>query len=146
MRYSELIGKEIVDVSAGTRLGLVAGTDLVIDTLTGSLEALVVFRRSGWFSVHEITVPWHGVKKVGKDMIIVDISAAAEPLPSRSTVSQMPKRTRHFVPGVTADGDDSDEATATSLPVDTDEQEPDSESVESSTSKNKRVFLRRRES
>ena len=66
MRYSELIGKEIVDVSAGTRLGLVAGTDLVIDTLTGSLEALVVFRRSGWFSVHEITVPWHGVKKVGK--------------------------------------------------------------------------------
>ncbi|MGI6082010.1 MAG: YlmC/YmxH family sporulation protein [Limnochordia bacterium] len=142
MRYSELMGKEIVDVSAGTRLGLVAGTDLVIDTLTGSLEALVVFRRSGWFSVHEITVPWHGVKKVGKDMIIVDISAATEPLTSHSTVSEV-RRTRHFVPGVSVDPGDSDDSATASLSVDT--EEPDSTSVELATDKNRRHFWRRRE-
>lgn len=107
MRYSEMIGKEIVDISAGMRLGLVAGTDLVINTTTGCLEALVIFQRAGLFATHEITVPWEGVKKVGKDLIIVDVSAAVEQVAgrSRATGPQLPspKRTRHFVPGVSSD-------------------------------------------
>jgi YlmC/YmxH family sporulation protein len=140
MRYSEMAGKEIVDISAGMRLGLVAGTDLVIDTVTGSLEAIVIFQRTGLFATHEITVPWDGVKKVGKDLIIVDISAATEPMTGRSRVSRLhsPRRTLHFVPGVAADEDNSTEASFPS-----DGEDSYLASAESDIMEDKRSFRRR---
>lgn len=76
MRLSELSGKEIVDVKKAERLGILGQTDLEIDEKTGKIEALLIpslkwfgFKRQGG----EVRVPWKYIKKIGNDMIIIDI-------------------------------------------------------------------------
>ena len=76
MRLSELSGKEIVDVKKAERLGVLGQTDLEINEQTGQINALIIptlkwfgFRKQGT----EIRVPWKHIKKVGADMIIIDI-------------------------------------------------------------------------
>ncbi len=75
MRLSELSGKEIVDVKRAERLGVLGQTDLEIDEY-GQIQALIIpsvkwfgFRKNG----SEIRVPWRHIKKIGADMIIIDI-------------------------------------------------------------------------
>lgn len=74
MRFSELAGKEIVDVVNGERLGIVAQADLLIDKRSGKLEALVLPVRSSWFKKPdvEIEIPWAFVRKIGSEMVIVE--------------------------------------------------------------------------
>lgn len=78
VRYSDLAGKEIVDIDAGLRLGVVNDTDLVIDTEAGKVVAIVIPARGGWWSRRELEIPWHGIKKIGVDLIIVDLSTAVD--------------------------------------------------------------------
>jgi YlmC/YmxH family sporulation protein len=73
LRYSELIGKEIVDLSEGIRLGAVIGSDLIIDTERGTLEALVIYQRRGLLGSHEIKLAWSGIRSMGRDLILVDM-------------------------------------------------------------------------
>ena len=75
MRLSELSGKEIVDVKRAERLGVLGQTDLEISE-SGQIMALIIpsvkwfgFRKNG----DEIRVPWRHIKKIGTDMIIIDI-------------------------------------------------------------------------
>lgn len=75
MRYSGLTGKEIIDVEQGARLGVVNDTDLIIDTEAGTVTAIVVPYRTGSFGRGELVVPWRGIKKIGVDLIIVDLAA-----------------------------------------------------------------------
>ncbi|AGK53101.1 YlmC/YmxH family sporulation protein [Bacillus sp. 1NLA3E] len=76
MKLSELSGKEIVDVKRAERLGVLGQTDLEINEQTGQIEALLIpnlkwfgFRKQGT----EVRVPWRHIKKIGNDMIIIDI-------------------------------------------------------------------------
>jgi YlmC/YmxH family sporulation protein len=76
MRLSELSGKEIVDVKKAERLGVLGQTDLEINEQTGQINALIIpsvkwfgFKRQG----NDIRVPWSHIKKIGSDMIIIDI-------------------------------------------------------------------------
>jgi YlmC/YmxH family sporulation protein len=76
MRLSELSGKEIVDVKKAERLGVLGQTDLEINENTGQIQALLIpnvkwfgFKRQGT----EVRVPWSHIKKIGNDMIIIDI-------------------------------------------------------------------------
>lgn len=76
MRLSELSGKEIVDVKKAERLGVLGQTDLEIDENSGQIKALLIpslkwfgFKRQGG----EVRVPWRHIKKIGNDMIIIDI-------------------------------------------------------------------------
>lgn len=76
MRLSELSGKEIVDVKKAERLGVLGQTDLEIDESTGQIKALLIpslkwfgFKRQGG----EVRVPWRHIKKIGNDMIIIDV-------------------------------------------------------------------------
>ncbi|MBY0099254.1 YlmC/YmxH family sporulation protein [Mesobacillus maritimus] len=76
MRLSELGGKEIVDVKKAERLGVLGQTDLEIDERTGEIKALVI-PSVKWFGMKrqggELRVPWRQIKKIGTDMVIVDI-------------------------------------------------------------------------
>lgn len=81
MRLSELSGKEIVDVKKAERLGVLGQTDLEIDESSGQINALLIpslkwfgFRRQGG----EVRVPWRHIKKIGTDMIIIDIPEEEE--------------------------------------------------------------------
>ncbi|WP_174735057.1 YlmC/YmxH family sporulation protein [Mesobacillus harenae] len=76
MKLSELGGKEIVDAKRAERLGVLGQTDLEIDEQTGKVEALVI-PGVKWFGLRkqggDIRVPWQHVKKIGADMIIIDV-------------------------------------------------------------------------
>lgn len=78
MRYSDLAGKEIIDIDAGLRLGVVNDTDLVIDGEKGKVVAIVIPARGRWWHRRELEIPWHGIKKIGVDLIIVDLSTAVD--------------------------------------------------------------------
>jgi YlmC/YmxH family sporulation protein len=76
LRLSELSGKEIVDVKQAERLGVLGQTDLEINVSNGQIQALLIpslkwfgFRKQGG----EVRVPWRHIKKIGNDMIIIDI-------------------------------------------------------------------------
>ncbi|HHW11013.1 MAG TPA: YlmC/YmxH family sporulation protein [Firmicutes bacterium] len=78
MRYSDLIGKELIDVAEGTRLGLVSQSDLLIDVERGVVKAILLPRRGGLFSARELAIPWCAIRKIGIDFIIIDSSTATE--------------------------------------------------------------------
>ncbi|MCR4418951.1 MAG: YlmC/YmxH family sporulation protein [Clostridia bacterium] len=80
MKLSEFIGKEIVNVHDGTRLGVVGEADLLLDGETGAIEAIVVPGRGGlmglWPDRQPVVIPWTAVKKIGTELIIVDLGQA----------------------------------------------------------------------
>jgi YlmC/YmxH family sporulation protein len=76
MRLSELSGKEIVDMKRAERLGVLGQTDLEINEADGQITALII-PNMRWFGLkkqgNEIRVPWQQIKKIGSDMIILDV-------------------------------------------------------------------------
>ncbi|MDQ0217027.1 YlmC/YmxH family sporulation protein [Peribacillus cavernae] len=81
MRLSELSGKEIVDVKRAERLGVLGQTDLEINE-SGQITALII-PSVKWFGLkkngNEVRVPWNQIKKIGTDMIIIDITESQVP-------------------------------------------------------------------
>lgn len=76
MKYSELAGKEIIDIDEGVRLGVVSETDLIVNLTTGAVESIIIPYRGRLFHRRELVIPWHGIRKIGVDLIIVDLSTA----------------------------------------------------------------------
>jgi len=73
-RISDFQIKDIVNIADGKKLGNM--TDLEINTTTGKIEAIVVSNSSRWMGVfgrdQEIVIPWHKIKKIGTDVILVE--------------------------------------------------------------------------
>jgi len=78
VRYSDLAGKEIVCFDEGIRLGVVNDTDLIINTKTGVIDSIIIPYGKSWFHKRMIVIPWHGIKKIGRDLIIVDLTKAQD--------------------------------------------------------------------
>jgi len=76
MRLSEISGKEIIDYQRGERLGVLGQTDLLINEETGQIEAFIIPTMK-WFGFgkkeKEVIVYWNQIKKIGQDMIIIDL-------------------------------------------------------------------------
>ncbi|RKD34488.1 YlmC/YmxH family sporulation protein [Thermohalobacter berrensis] len=78
MKLSQLGGKEIVNLNDGTRLGIIADSDLVIDEKTGKIISLLVPDKKSQFKLFstdrmDIEIPWDSIRKIGDDMIIIEI-------------------------------------------------------------------------
>lgn len=77
MKFNELGGKEIVNLNDGCRLGMLAESDLLLDERTGKIKALLVPDMRSHFSIFSdknfIQIPWECVKKIGNDMIIIEL-------------------------------------------------------------------------
>lgn len=73
-RISDFQIKDIVNIADGKKLGNM--TDLEINTTTGKIEAIIVSNSSRWMGVfgrdQEIVIPWHKIKKIGTDVILVE--------------------------------------------------------------------------
>lgn len=78
MRYSDLAGKEIIDIEEGARLGVINETDIVIDTESGHVESILIPYRGRLFRQRTLVIPWAGIKKIGADLIIVDLQSIAD--------------------------------------------------------------------
>lgn len=79
MRLSELAGKEIINLSDGSRLGVVGDSDLLIDPESGEIASLILPPRWslwGFFSSHGgVVVPWKAVKRVGTEVVVVELDS-----------------------------------------------------------------------
>lgn len=86
MLLSDLAGKEIINLYDGAKLGLVGDADLDI-SLNGTVEAIILTSRGGfsgfWGSKGDreretLVIPWQTIKKVGSEVIIIDLQNRAE--------------------------------------------------------------------
>lgn len=77
MLFSTIGGKEIVNLCDGSRLGIIAESDLIIDERTGRIISLLIPDKKGilnFFSNESsLEIPWEAVKKIGNDMIIIEL-------------------------------------------------------------------------
>lgn len=78
MRLMELSQKEIVNLNNGERLGIIADSDLLIDESSGRILSLLVPERRFslrvlGFESAGIEIPWNSIRKIGYDMIIIEL-------------------------------------------------------------------------
>ncbi|MCL6638451.1 MAG: YlmC/YmxH family sporulation protein [Firmicutes bacterium] len=78
MRMAELAGKEIVNIYNGARLGVVGETDLAVDIESGEISSIILPKRGNFISMwvdrsQQLVIPWEAVRKIGEEVIIVDL-------------------------------------------------------------------------
>ena len=77
MRISALAGKEIINSFDGVRLGTIGDSDMIIDPESGEIISILLPHRSGllnlWLDKQEMEIPWSSVKKIGSEVIVVDL-------------------------------------------------------------------------
>ena len=77
MRMCELVGKEIVNICNGSRLGVVGDSDIVINIDSGEIQSIILPRKSNfinlWVDRQHLVIPWEAVRKVGSEVIIVEL-------------------------------------------------------------------------
>lgn len=77
MRLSELMGKEVINIGNGARLGVINECDLGFDDKSGKIQALILPSRgllSFLGDTHSEIIPWLAIKRIGDDVIIVDLT------------------------------------------------------------------------
>lgn len=76
MRYQEISGKEMIDMSSGTRLGILGQTDLNINPETGKIESFILPNYK-WFGFKKeearTEIGWETIKKIGNDIILLEL-------------------------------------------------------------------------
>lgn len=83
MLLSDLAGKEIINIHDGAKLGLVGDADLAVSP-TGGIEAIILTSRAGFAGFlgerdkDILVIPWQAIKKVGSEVIIVDLHNKSE--------------------------------------------------------------------
>ncbi|QHS22299.1 YlmC/YmxH family sporulation protein [Virgibacillus sp. MSP4-1] len=74
MRFKDLSGKELIDVSKGARLGILGQTDLDIDIKTGKIESILIPDYK-WFGVKkgemQDKIHWSEIETIGDDIVVV---------------------------------------------------------------------------
>jgi YlmC/YmxH family sporulation protein len=77
MELSRLSKKEIINLHDGSRLGYVGDSDLVIDSRTGMIQSIILVPRGMNMKIRnarELVIPWDAIKKIGDELLIVDMS------------------------------------------------------------------------
>lgn len=76
MRVTELNCKEVISIGSGQRLGFVA--DLEVKVPEGEVVAIVVPGPCRFLGIlgrsEDFVIPWSAIKRIGPDIILVDIS------------------------------------------------------------------------
>lgn len=82
MKLSNLAGKEIINLYDGARLGMIGESDLLIDTQSGRVESIIIPTSGTLINLFnrqkELIIPWRAIKKVGNEVIIVELEEATE--------------------------------------------------------------------
>ena len=77
-RIDELKNKQVVCIKDGCVLGFVS--DVELDTVSGSLTAIIIFGRVRIFGLfgrdEDIVIPWSEIKVIGKETILVSTDPA----------------------------------------------------------------------
>lgn len=77
IRLSDLEGKEVINLVDGARLGIIGEADMLIDVHTGEIHSIVLPQRNTLFSLwadrQNMIIPWESVKRIGNEVIIVEL-------------------------------------------------------------------------
>lgn len=81
MRYQDISGKEIIDMSSGDRLGVLGQTDLEINPDTGKIESFIIPNYK-WFGLKKddprMAITWDMIQKIGTDIVLIDMDKHPE--------------------------------------------------------------------
>ncbi len=77
MRLNELVGKEIVNIFDGMRMGTVGESDMLVNQETGDIVSIILPNRGNaftfWADRQKLVIPWQAVMKIGREVIVVDL-------------------------------------------------------------------------
>ena len=74
MRLSELAGKRIINLYDGEIIGAAGESDLLIDAASGLISEIVIPPGRGPLAARRpLSIPWAAVRKIGPEVIVVDI-------------------------------------------------------------------------
>lgn len=81
IKTSDLRQREVINVTDGKRLGFIS--DLDIDLEKGMIKAIIVPGQNRVFSLFAKTgdyiIPWDQIKRIGSDVILVELSDFVNP-------------------------------------------------------------------
>lgn len=82
VKISDLRMREVVNVVDGKRLGVIKDIDL--DMEAGAIRAIVLPGSTGFFGSfmgrnEDYVIPWNRIKKIGMDVILVEVNSFADP-------------------------------------------------------------------
>lgn len=82
MRLSALCGKEVINLSDGARLGIIGECDLTFEEESGRVASILLPSKGGIFSLFgegkPINVPWRTLKRIGDEVMIVELDDAEQ--------------------------------------------------------------------
>lgn len=77
MRLNDLVGKEMVNIFDGMRMGTVGESDMLVNQETGDIVSIILPNRGNaftfWADRQKLVIPWEAVKKIGREVIVVDL-------------------------------------------------------------------------
>lgn len=77
MKLNDLVGKEMINIYDGMRMGTVGESDMLIDHETGKIISIILPNRGNafnfWADRQKLVIPWEAVKKIGREVIVVDL-------------------------------------------------------------------------
>ncbi|MGM0502451.1 MAG: YlmC/YmxH family sporulation protein [Bacillota bacterium] len=77
MKLNQLMGKEIINLADGEKLGSIAEVDITFDQQTGSLKSILVPVEKGVFNFlgedKFFEVPWESIIKIGQEVVIINL-------------------------------------------------------------------------
>jgi len=69
-------GKEIIDMSTGSKLGVLGQTDLEIDPHTGKIKSFIIPNYK-WFGFKKedprTEITWDMIEKIGSDIVLINM-------------------------------------------------------------------------
>ena len=75
VKRSDLKEKDIINIKNGCRMGLISDIDINLED--GVIETVIIPGNSNVFSFirknNDIIIPWSYIKKIGDDVILVDM-------------------------------------------------------------------------
>lgn len=79
MRLNDLVGKEMVNIYDGMRMGTVGESDMLVDQESGQIISIILPNRGNafnfWADRQKLVIPWEAVKKIGREVIVVELDA-----------------------------------------------------------------------
>lgn len=77
MKLNDLVGKEMINIYDGMRMGTVGESDMLIDHETGKIISIILPNKGNafnfWADRQKLVIPWEAVKKIGREVIVVDL-------------------------------------------------------------------------
>ena len=84
VKVSELKARDVINIRDGRRLGEIK--DIELDMENGKVQAMVLPGMGGggrffslWMREEDVIIPWSKVKKIGMDVILVEVNSFTEP-------------------------------------------------------------------